>query len=255
VECCSRVGSWVCRGGGVRRVYILLMASWHGLPIGASGVMKTTKGKKRGCDSQSYEAQGGRLHGPRPPMQEYDQAQPRPSTKPHLIGRGGEACARWRPGRENHAVLQMRPGPQRELQSENGFMTEEHGGSDEHLNRGRRMPWLGMQGFWAGRAVAGRSDDACRHDIARPPRAHWHSAPDWEYDGHGGGEDTDVSWPLRDSTTVSLHICGLHRIRLRILIDLHFLERVSCTYRLTYIFQMLAANVKGSGCRPLMLNH
>ena len=121
-----------CRGGGVRRVYILLMASWHGLPIGASGVMKTMKGNKRGRDSQPYDAQGERVHGPRPPMQEYDQAQPRPSTKPHLIGRGGEACARWRPGRENHAVLQMRPGPQRELQSENGFMTEEHGGSDEH---------------------------------------------------------------------------------------------------------------------------
>jgi hypothetical protein len=121
-----------CRGGGVRRVYILLMASWHGLPIGASGVMKTTKGKKQGCDIQPYDAQGGRVHGPRPPMQEYDQAQPRPSTKPRLIGRGGEACARWRPGRENHVVLQMRPGPQRELQAENGSVTEEHGGSDEH---------------------------------------------------------------------------------------------------------------------------
>ena len=121
-----------CRGGGVRRVYILLMASWHGLPIGASGVMKTMKGKKRSRDSQPYDAQGQRVHGPRPPMQEYDQAQPRPSTKPHLIGRGGEACARWRPGRENRAVLRMRPGPQRELQSENNSMTEEYGGSDEH---------------------------------------------------------------------------------------------------------------------------
>ena len=121
-----------CRGGGVRRVYILLMASWHGLPIGASGVMKTTKRKKQGCDIQPYDAQGGRVHGPRPPMQEYDQAQPRPSTKPHLIGRGGEACARWHPGRENRAVLRMRPGPQRERQSENHSRTEEHGGCDGH---------------------------------------------------------------------------------------------------------------------------
>ena len=36
------------------------------------------------------------------------------------------------PWQGNHAVLQMRPGPQRELQSESGSMTEEHGGSDEH---------------------------------------------------------------------------------------------------------------------------
>jgi hypothetical protein len=119
-------------GGGVRCVYILLMACWHGLPIGASGVMKTMKGKKRGRDSQPYDAQGGRVRGPRPPMQEYDQAQPRPSTKPHLIGRGGEACARWHPGRENRAVMRMKPGPQRERQSENDSRTEEHGGSDEH---------------------------------------------------------------------------------------------------------------------------